>query len=354
MDIKNFYSGNYKRYIVVPAALLVVFLFLIFINPGVTQGIDLKGGTNIIVRSDAPLDAQSLQTKLNSEFSLTDLQITPISSPVGNGLYIQYSDNTELSDSRTLLAQAKENLESNPQAAKSLAIESIQASGTSANLFELEALSAQEAVSAAIETLAEAESAFDVELQKAISENYALGEDIKFQKTVIGPSLGSSFFALAIQVMLMGMVLLSIVIFLYFREIITSLTVIAAAVFNIIGSLALMSVFSIPVSLTTIPALLMMVGYSVDTEIVMSSRVLKRKEQTAKERMNESLITILTMSLTAIVAVGVMAVLSYFAQVNVIFQISIVLFFGLVSDLVSSTMLNAPLILAHAEKEEKK
>ncbi len=189
-------------------------------------------------------------------------------------------------------------------------------------------------------------------MQDMLSKTYGLSSDMKFQKTVIGPTLSQTFYSAGLVAMIVGIILLSIVIFIYFREILTSITVIGASMFNMIGALALMSVFSIPVSLSTIPALLMLIGYSVDTEIVMSSRVLKRKEGDPKQRMNEALITILTMSSTALAATGVMATLAYFSQIGVIFEISVVLFFGLISDVISSTMFNAPLILSHAEKEE--
>ena len=44
----NLYKDrNYKPYLVFPAILFVVFLFAIFIYPGITPGIDLRGGTEI-------------------------------------------------------------------------------------------------------------------------------------------------------------------------------------------------------------------------------------------------------------------------------------------------------------------
>ena len=60
------------------------------------------------------------------------------------------------------------------------------------------------------------------------------------------------------------------------------------------------------------------------------------------------------MKMAAIAAVSAMVVLSYFSQIGVIFEISAVLLFGLLCDMVSSTTLNAPLILMHAQKEASK
>jgi len=353
-DLNNFYSGDYKRYMLVPIALFFLFLFAIIVYPGVKQGIDLKGGTNIVIRAEKPLDAKLILPKFNSQFNLTDLQVGSISSPTGYGFYIQFSENRDLAKASSLLAQAKNSLASNPANAVLLAQQSITESSKFAPFQSTPNQSPQEAIAAAEQALIKAEEQFDIKMQVIIFKTYGLGKDIKMQKTVIGPTLSQTFYSTGLYVMLLGIILLSLVIFVYFRETMTSLTVIGASMFNIIGALAFMAVLSVPVSLTTIPALLMLIGYSVDTEIVMSSRVLKRKEESPKQRMNESLLTILTMSATALSATGIMALLAYFSQIGVIFEISVVLFFGLVADVISSTMFNAPLILSHAEKEEQK
>lgn len=346
------YAGDYKRYLLFPAALFLVFLFIIFVQPGINLGIDLTGGTNIIVRADKPLDAQLILPKLKEKYPLTELQTGSISSIGGYGLFIQYGLNTDLQQAKELLAAAKSGLAQNPQAAKQLAAQSISFSSKYVPRQAVDAMEAKDAVSVADATLIEAQKSFDIGVQDTIARTYGLGRDMKIQKTEIGPSLGRTFYGIAVQALIMGVILLFIVIFLYFREVLTAITVIGGSVFNIVGAVALMSVFSIPISLTTIPALLMLIGYAVDTEIVMSARVLKRREGTARQRLNDSIGTIFTMSMTAIASVLVMVVISYFAQVGIIFEISVVLLFGLLADLVSSMLMNAPLILMHAEKEE--
>ncbi len=350
----NLYSGDYKKYVLVPIALFIVFLLMILVFPGIRQGIDLKGGTNIIIRSDKPLDSKKIEGLLRQNYPLTELRSGSVSSPAGgNGLFIQFAENTELSKAGLLVQQAKGELQKNPENAKKLSLESIAVSSKYAGeAVDAASFSPQESVVAAEESLAKAEEAFDTKVQGLIMGAYGLEGDLRFQKTQIGPSLGKIFFELSIKAILMGMFFLVAVVYFFFREPLTSMTVTAASVFDITAALAFMALFGIPLTLTTIPALLMLIGYSVDTEIVMSARVLKRKENTAKERVADSLRTILTMSLTAMAAITVMMVLSYFYQVQVIFEISVVLFFGLAADIVSATLMNAPLVLQHAEKGE--
>ncbi len=54
----NIYGEKYKYYLLVPGLLTLVCLFLVFFWPGLTQGMDLKGGTSLIIRTDQAIDAK--------------------------------------------------------------------------------------------------------------------------------------------------------------------------------------------------------------------------------------------------------------------------------------------------------
>ena len=62
-----------------------------------------------------------------------------------------------------------------------------------------------------------------------------------------------------------------------FRTFIPSIAVIFAAFADIVMSLALVDYLGIKISAAGIAAFLMLVGYSVDTDILLTSRALKRK-----------------------------------------------------------------------------
>ena len=120
------------------------------------------------------------------------------------------------------------------------------------------------------------------------------------------------------------------------------------------AALAAMAVFNVPLSLATIPTVLLVIGYSIDTDIMLTTRVLKRKDNTPSERASESLITGVTMTSTALIAVIVMMVLSYFAQVDVMFNIAFILVFGLLADLIGTWLMNAPMLLWYVEGKNKR
>jgi len=349
----NLYEGDYKKYLFIPAILFVIFLILIFVTPGITPGIDLKGGTSIIVRSDSPLSIEALEPVLVEKYNLTELQLGTVSSPAGYGLFLQFSENADLAQAESLLDKAQEQLSSNPDNAKQLALQSITFSSKFTSVRDASSLSPSQAVESAEQAALKADESFHVGLQNTISETFGLGDDIKIQKREIGPSLGENFFNTGITVSVIGFLLVLMVVFLFFREVLPSIAIILAIIFDIFGALALMSVFGIPLSLATIPALLMLIGYSVDTDLMLTTRLLKRKEGTPRERAHGSMLTGLTMTVTTLAALTVMATLSYFGQLQVVFEISAVLLFGLLADLLSTWLMNTPMLLWYVERKEE-
>jgi len=109
----------------------------------------------------------------------------------------------------------------------------------------------------------------------------------------------------------------------------------------------------LPLSLTTIPALLMLVGYSVDTDILLSTKLLKHRTTDPFTAANDSMKTGLTMTITTIVTVVIMIIVSYFTQMLIVLEIASILFFGLLGDLVSTWYFNAPALIVYVKNKEK-
>src|SRR3989344_8479581 len=168
----NLYQGDYKRYLIIPAILFVVFIFLVFVYPGITPGIDLKGGTSIIVRASEPLEAHLIETALKEKYSFSELQIGEVSSPTSHGLYIQFSEETDFAKATSLLEQAESELNSNPENAKRLASESIAASAKFFPAVDVTNLSPIEAVAQAKTNLTKADQELQLGIQNTIQETY--------------------------------------------------------------------------------------------------------------------------------------------------------------------------------------
>ena len=218
-------------------------------------------------------------------------------------------------------------------------------------------------------------------------------EDFAKNKQTIGPTFGASFFTQTLKALFMAFLFMSIVIFLYFGDsvrekwITAILTIIAAfmmfhaksaityiiplvifavlvviyirdsipafgimlcAFSDIFFSLAIFDLSGHKLSIAGVAAFLMLVGYSIDTDILLSVRVLKRREGTVFNRVVGALKTGVTMSVCALIAVFSAY---FFTHSMVIKEIMFVLIAGLIGDIIFTWIQNAGLLRWYLERK---
>ena len=181
-------------------------------------------------------------------------------------------------------------------------------------------------------------------LLAALGEKGLQVEDASIQ--TIGPSLGETFWAQAQIGMIFAFILMGIVVFFLFRSVVPSFAVIFAAVSDIVITLALMQIFGVPLSLAGLAALLMRIGYSVDTDILLTTRML-RGEGPLVDRVKDALKTGLTISFTTI---GVLLVVMFSGISPLITQIATVLLIGLVIDIANTWLMNSVVLRWYMER----
>lgn len=191
------------------------------------------------------------------------------------------------------------------------------------------------------------ESGVDVGEVKSSLE--ALGVDTSDTSVeTVGPSLGESFWLQAQISIVVAFILMGIIVFVIFRTLVPSAAVILAAVSDIIVALALMQLLSIELSLASLAALLMLIGYSIDTNILLTTRVIRTQEDSVAARTRGAFKTGMTMTLTTL---SVMTAIILTTTSPVLFAIASVLFLGLVADVVNTWMMNATIIRWYAERK---
>ena len=164
----------------------------------------------------------------------------------------------------------------------------------------------------------------------------------------MGPSLGESFFKQTVIAVLVAFVFMAIVVFIYFRNPVTSGAVILAAFSDIVVTLAVVNIMGLRLSTAGVAAFLMLIGYSVDTDILLSTRVVRQKEGSIFARVLSAMKTGLTMQITtfAALAVGLM-----FSESEVLRQIMTILMIGLIVDIINTWIQNAGLLRWYLENE---
>jgi len=158
-----------------------------------------------------------------------------------------------------------------------------------------------------------------------------------------GSSLSQSFYAQLVIALIISFILMSFVVFILFRTFVPSMAIIFAAFGDIVIPLAIIDIFQIRISAAGIAAFLMLIGYSVDTDVLLTTRALKRKGGTLNSRIFGAFKTGTLMTTTAIVAV----LPSFFIITGLpdsFRQIFFILALGLFADIFNTWLTNASII----------
>jgi preprotein translocase subunit SecF len=160
-------------------------------------------------------------------------------------------------------------------------------------------------------------------------------------------STSPAFGAGAQQTALLGLVVafvgMSLLAFVLFRTFVPSIAIIASAASDILIPLAAMNVLGIKLSLGTVAALLMLIGYSVDSDILLNDHIIRRGGD-FYEATYRAMRTGVTMTLTSISAMAVMALVAFYFGIDLLSAIGLVLVLGLTTDLMNTYLMNLSLL----------
>jgi len=175
-------------------------------------------------------------------------------------------------------------------------------------------------------------------LTQLISQKYP---DAKIDQ--IGESFGKSLQSQAALALLISFIGMAIVVFLSFRTFVPSVAVVLSALADMVMTAAMMNIIGIPLSLGTTAALLMLIGYSVDSDILLTNRVLKRQGK-LNDKLMGAFHTGIIMTSTTLAATTALFVVSWFGSVQILMEISAVLLIGLVADILNTWLTNVGIL----------
>lgn len=164
----------------------------------------------------------------------------------------------------------------------------------------------------------------------------------------IGANFGKTLQSQAFLALLFAFLGMAVVVFIAFRKILPALTVVFAGIADITITAAVMNIFGIELSLATTAALLMLIGYSVDSNILLTTKVLKRQGK-LEEKLEGAFRTGFIMTSTTFCAILAMFIVSLIGNVPTLYSISAVLLIGLICDLIFTWGFNAGMLRIYAE-----
>ena len=165
----------------------------------------------------------------------------------------------------------------------------------------------------------------------------------------IGESFGKTLQYQAVIAIIFSFIGMAIVIFVAFRTFVPAAAVVLSAFADMVMTAAAMNIIGIPLSLGTVAALLMLIGYSVDSDILLTNRVLKRQGK-LNEKLTGAFTTGIIMTSTTLAATAALFIVSWFGSVQILMEISAVLLIGLVFDIMNTWLTNAGILKWYALK----
>jgi len=185
----------------------------------------------------------------------------------------------------------------------------------------------------------------DIEDQTDANEDLTLVE-----LNEVSPTLGEDVQERAMIALIFSLFLMSAFVILLFRSFIPAVAVIASTVSNIAIPLAAMNIIGMELSLGAVGALLMLIGYSVDSDILLNKHVLKGDKMTFNENVYDSMNTGVFMTVTALSAMIVMSIIASLFSVGILVDMGIILAIGLTSDLMNTYLMNVGLLKWYTER----
>ena len=171
-----------------------------------------------------------------------------------------------------------------------------------------------------------------------------------FSVESIGPTLSSMLMQQILYVLIAAFVLMSIVIFLVYRRVISSFGTVFASLANILTTLALTSLLGIKLSFAGFAGLLMLIAYTVDTNIVLTTKTLHTTPENFHKQYKKALITGLTLIMTITTTMFITQLISMSKLLVNLAQILVV---GFLSDLPYTWIFNAGVLELSVERRFK-
>lgn len=381
--MRNLYEiKNYKLLILIPLALLVISLFFI---PKIHLDSTLTGGTNIQIQSNTVLGIDGLSKSVDSLFPRAIVQryggaisITiPSNASLTAALDIEKSVNayyTNYSKSAINVVRYQDLLSNISYANNQSTISALAAAKSNSSKYLGLMISTLNQEIRVLKPLINSTQNYNRTDARSIqnvassiysnaSYSYKLGVISKLQTIIpftsysyneVAPQVGKFFLQQIRNIIIIAFIMVGLTVFFIFRSPIPAFAIIFGAANDIIVALGAMGAFGIPLGVASIGGLLMLLGYSIDTDVLVAVRILKRAEGTATTRAMDTLKTGLTMTTAAIISFSTLFIVAYIVFIPTYIEIAGVTLFGLFADIATTWFANTVLIVWYKKRKELK
>ncbi len=379
--LQNIYENkNSKLLVIIPIALLIISLYFI---PKIQLDQTLKGGVDIQIQTNASVNVRALTSQIDAK--IVGAQAS-VSQSVG-GISITLDANTTLADASqfasyvytadgnysaasVLYASYQTVLQTQPNNATAMAAadaaklnETKYLAIMNGNLTKELALlvvftgktpvynssDAQAMTSLAQSAYANASAIYETNVLTALHQLLSF---TTYSYNDVTPTLGSFFLSEMREIIIAAFVIVAIAVLVIFRSPVPAMAVVFSSANDILVALGVMGMVGIPLGTASIGGILMLIGYSIDTSLLSSIRILKRSEDTPVVRAFNTMKTGITMTAAAIITFAILLAVSYIAFIPTYYEIAGVVLAGLIADIFTTWFGNTPMVLAYKQRKE--
>ncbi|BBL45492.1 preprotein translocase subunit SecF [Nanobdella aerobiophila] len=192
----------------------------------------------------------------------------------------------------------------------------------------------------------------ETELVNLINSEYNIQlspSDISIQQysSIVGNLIFNQFAQFVIIVMMLS----GFIIFLAYRISNVTLNIISTIAFDILGLLTVLSLTGYPIGANGFIAMLMILGFAIDNNVVLSTNIVKEKEKTFLERIKMSFRVGMAMEIIALYALIILYLIVPEPSVK---EFSLVLSIGIIFDLLYYLIGNIPIYKYFEHRKELK
>lgn len=177
-----------------------------------------------------------------------------------------------------------------------------------------------------------------------------LGREVSsddFSMGLQGASIAKNFFNESLIIIAISFVLMGLVALYYFKSLLPAISITFSTIADVIVVVGMLNLLGESLSVASIGALLMLIGLSTDSDMLLAANIIRKKDV---KRLKRSFKTELTMSLAAITTSLVMYSLT---NIDMIRSIALILMIGSISDVVNTWILSAGLQRIYMEWKKK-
>lgn len=168
-----------------------------------------------------------------------------------------------------------------------------------------------------------------------------------------GSTISEGFYRQLQIAIIIAFAFMAISVFFIYRTFVPSAAVIFSAFADIIVAVVIVDLLGIKLSMAGIIAFLMLIGYSVDTDIMLTSKLLRKRDgnESTNKILYNAFKTGMTMTLTSLIGVSVSLLITYSLS-DTLRQIFTVLLIGLVVDIGNTWLTNSSILKWYVESKK--